>query len=74
MSKALSLMKAHWPAIVAFLMAFWEKFGTQIDAYVKVHPHLSVYFALAAFTVTYYLRSPFGQKALPEQGMRTFSE
>lgn len=56
--KVWGLIKLHWPAIVAFGLAFWAKFGSQVQAYVTAHPNLSIAYALVSFVVAYYLKSP----------------
>ena len=59
LDKAGAFLKAHWPAIAAFGLAFWAQFGSQITAFVELHPKLSFWYAAASFTVAYYLKSPF---------------
>ena len=62
MKKALSFLLSHWPAILAFGIAAWAQFGTQVTAFVAAHPHLSGWFAFASFAVAYYVKSPLAPK------------
>jgi FtsH-binding integral membrane protein len=58
LQKVWAFIKLHWPAILAFALAFWAKFGSQIQAYITAHPNLSIAYALVSFVVAYYLKSP----------------
>lgn len=59
MNKFTSILKSHWPAIVAFGVAFWAQFGTGIMDWVKIHPRYSAWASLLTFIVGFYLKSPF---------------
>jgi hypothetical protein len=63
MNGFLTFLKSHWPAILAFGIAAWAQFGTQVTAFVSTHPHLSGWFAFASFAVAYYVKSPLTPKA-----------
>jgi hypothetical protein len=63
-----AFLKSHWPAIVAFFTAFYAQFGSVINAYVAAHPKLTVWAAMAAFTVAYYVKSPRQASSNAQQG------
>lgn len=56
--KVIAFLKSHWPSFVAFGLALWAQFGTQIEAFVTAHPKYSALAAFVSFTFTYYLKSP----------------
>lgn len=62
-----SLAAKHWPALIAFIGAAWVQFGTQITAYVAMHPKWAATFAFASFAITYYMHSPLPRKAWTEE-------
>lgn len=63
MDKVIVFVKSHWPVILAFGVAAWSQFGTQVTTWVGAHPHLSGWFAFVSFTVAYWAKSPWQSKA-----------
>jgi len=57
-STVVAFLKSHWPAILAFGIAAWAQFGTQVTTFVAAHPHLSGWFAFVSFVIAYYVKSP----------------
>lgn len=61
-NKLVALVKAHWPAIVAFGIVFWEHYGTTLRGVwqreVAGHPDLSLLGNMVVFAVMYYVKSP----------------
>lgn len=65
MSKVTEILKVHWPAILAFGIAFWVQFGTTITTWIAAHPKYAGWSNVIAFVVAYYLRSPIAQSPKP---------
>jgi len=58
MGKALSVLKSHWPAILAFGVAAYAQFGPAIAAWISAHPKYASWTSVITFVVGYYVRSP----------------
>jgi hypothetical protein len=57
-TKLTAILKAHWPAVVAFGVAAYAQFGTAIAGWVHAHPKYAVLSQLLTFCVGYYMKSP----------------
>ncbi len=59
MNKALSALKSHWPAILAFGIAAYAQFGPTIALWIAAHPKYASWTSVVTFVIGYYVKSPF---------------
>jgi hypothetical protein len=62
MKSLLSLLKSHWPPVLALLVAFWAEFGTLITTWVVAHPKYATLAHVVTFVIAYYMKSPLTPK------------
>ncbi len=63
MNKAIAVLKAHSPAILAFGLAFYAQFATTIAAWITAHPKYASWGTVLTFVIGYYMKSPLSAPA-----------